>query len=140
MNTLILAGLLVATSVASDWQKFGQTPEYLIEVDINSVEPVKTFGNLEVRATIRRTLNVEIAVEGKTKKGSFYVDQTIANCTDDTLSVVSSALFSRDREVLGTGTALGTLQNPKQPGTFVTEFLRSICGAVTKNLRSGVTT
>jgi len=132
-NILLAFGVATAGPV-TEYVHVGNTTAFSVEVDMKSFQIEPKVGGWQIKSTIKRTLFKEMAVEGKKKKGAYYVDRTTTQCTQDTFRVDESTLFAKDGEALAEGTDLLEVDNPHIPGNFFTDFIEIVCG-VTKNVK-----
>jgi len=133
-SNILLALGVAAAAPATEYVPIGDTLEFHVDIDMKSMSVEPKIGGWLIRSTIKRTLFKELAVEGKKKKGAYYVDKTSTACAQDTFKVEESTLYSKDGEVLADGTDLLFVENPHIPGNFFTDFIDIVCG-VTKNVK-----
>jgi len=112
----------------------GRTSEFAIEIDLQSMSVEPKVGGWLVKSTIKRTLYQELAVEGKKKKGSYFIDKTATACAQDVFKVTESKLYAKDGELLVNLSNPIEVENPHVPGNFFTDFIEIVCG-VTKNVK-----
>ena len=130
-NMLLALGVSVNPAPVNPLD-LGSTMEFTVEVNLDSIKAVRGDKGWEVFSQIRRTLNKEIDVKGKAKRGLYYEDKLLTRCAPDILIVYTSTLFARDGEALSESKEETVIKNPKEPGNFITDYIDIMCNSATK--------
>lgn len=115
-----------------NFQTFGQTADFKIEVDVSSVRLEPNLGTWNVRSTLKRTLFKQVPVPGSKQKGSFFLDDVTADCVANAVVLNRSVLFSESGKELSVKSSTAIFEDPKVPGNFVTDFLAMMCASASK--------
>lgn len=135
-NVLLALGVAAAPAQTPQYEWFGSTEQFAIEIDMNSFQTSAKVGGWQVKSSMRRVLLVPLAVPGKEKKGAYYLDTTTVRCAQDTFTVDTTSLHAADGEVLAASYTPMTFQNPRSGKNFVTMFLTVVCNDGGKGSKS----
>jgi len=127
INVLLALGLASSPPPTSSFQAIGSSDKFEIEIDTSSISPKLMPGGWEVKSTIRLRAIVEFDVQGKRKKGSYYIDEVTAVCKDEVLIVNSAMLYSKDGEILAAGKNVASFDGKTSAGNFIGTFLNTMC-------------
>lgn len=143
LSKLVLAvGVIIApfsALAAPDWQLFGSSSQYSVDIDINSIKVDKADG-MKVWAKIRTAYAEEIEAlhDGKKVKGAYSISEVTADCGADKMVFHSSILYDKAHKEVTSRQQIGDVQNPRQAGSFITAYLELMCHGA-KNSKPSLT-
>jgi hypothetical protein len=129
---LVTVGILsVAAAMAPEdqptWKSVIENPEIRIEVNLDSLAAELQPEGVAIRSQFRINLFHEIDVDGKTKKGWYYVNDMTTLCRSGEMYIDKSTVYAKDGEALVTGASLGKVPSSKNPKSFVNLWAKEMC-------------
>lgn len=130
----IIAPLITSANPAPDWQLFGSSSYYTVDIDTNSLKVTDANGGLEVTSKIRITYAKELETfhEGKKIRGAYSISEITAVCDQDKIVFHTSSLYDKANNVIATK-KIGDVANPHNEGTFLTAYLKFMCHSAQNN-------
>ena len=110
-----------------EWEEVVNNPDIRIELNSESLNVIPQVDGFVVQSTFRINLFHEIDVEGKTKKGWFYINTMSTNCNTNEMHINESTVYSRDGEELITGKSLGKIPKSNNPKSFINIWTATVC-------------
>jgi len=119
-----------AQAVPKSWESLVKSDEMDIDLDPASLQVQGRNNGFEVSTNFRMNFHNPITVDKKDKKGAYYVNRMTAICKTGEMRIDSSDVYTESGELIATGKDLGTMRNPKDPKSFITQWVFVACSGV----------
>jgi hypothetical protein len=116
------------------WNSLMKTPDLAIDLDPTSVKIDAVAGAFTVEARFRMSFGEEFTIDGTKELASHYVNVMTVNCTEKTMYINKSTVFTKLGKELATKEDLGIMPTPKNPQSFVNIWTQVACADL-KNIR-----
>ncbi|WP_407307331.1 hypothetical protein [Acinetobacter sp.] len=119
--------LTPAQPIPKAWDIIMDTPEIEVGLDPASLKVAARNQGFEVSSNFRINFHQPINVGGKKEKDSYYVNHMTTVCNTGEMHVDSSDVYTADGTLVATGKNLGVLHDPKDPKSFITQWVFLVC-------------
>lgn len=128
--SVLCVSVVLATDVpptAPEWEEVVSNPDIRIELNSESLNVIPQLDGFVIQSKFRINLFHEIDVEGKAKKGWYYINTMSTSCNTGEMHINESAVYSKDGEELISGKSLGKIPRSANPKSFVNIWTSTVC-------------